>query len=144
MIADAELLELLADTDRTTPDLISERDGLIGHLSLSPEGPQSIDRELRALRIQSIDAELSERRHLIDPSASRARQPAPHLTSDQLLALQSLAISEGNVALKIQTWIAQGRDPRYGYCEVLEGEQRTAMAGCVDAYEMASLVGCAL
>lgn len=68
----------------------------------------------------------------------------PQLTSDQLLALQSLAISEGNVALKIQTWIAQGRDPRYGYCEVLEGEQRTAMAGCVDAYEMARLVGCAL
>jgi hypothetical protein len=63
------------------------------------------------------------------------------LTAEQLLRLQALAISEGNARLKVQTWIAQGYDPRYAFVEVLISEQRDAMAGCVGEWEMAVLTG---
>ena len=66
------------------------------------------------------------------------------LTTEQLLALQALAMRDGDVALRIDTWLAQGMDPRVAFVPCLVGEQQRAMQRCVDQVEMLAAMGTVL
>ena len=76
--------------------------------------------------------------------AARLAVPARTLTTEQLLKLQALAIAQGDVALKLATWAAQGLDYRVAFQPVLASEQRRAMQRCVDQAEMLALTGTVL
>lgn len=66
------------------------------------------------------------------------------LTTEQLLKLQAIAMRDGDVATRIDTWLAQGMDPRVAFIPCLEGERSRAMQRCVDQAEMLALSGTVL